>query len=224
MPVESQPHKEIVGGGADAKYVQGAAPALRHRLSQSVSGSPATLFHFEEDPVGVAIDAGPEVIPGACACAGCTELYLGAHGIEHICGFERFVNLECLWLNGNRLRAVANLDANFRIRELYLQDNAICTLRGSLRCFKFLNTLELSNNQLGNLSAVVDDLKAFNFLESLNLLGNPCCQEAGYRAKLIRAIPSLAVLDLHAITATERKQAQVSLCPDQRIRRSMLAK
>ena len=57
------------------------------------------------------------------------------------------MNLENLWVNDNKLSAITGLDANFRIKALYAQNNGICTLRGSLRRFTFLETLDLSNNQ-----------------------------------------------------------------------------
>ena len=49
----------------------------------------------------------------------CTELYLANKGIEEIDGFDRFVNLEVLWLNNNKVlsllyrsnSAVADFDA-----------------------------------------------------------------------------------------------------------------
>lgn len=53
--------------------------------------------------------------------AECKELYLGGKGIEKLRGFEPFVNLECLWLNNNKLKKINNLDANFRIKALYAQ-------------------------------------------------------------------------------------------------------
>jgi len=50
----------------------------------------------------------------------CTQLFLGNRGIERLHGFEPLVNLEVLWVNGNKLRAVTHLDANVRLRELYV--------------------------------------------------------------------------------------------------------
>ena len=55
------------------------------------------------------------------AVSECTELYLGNKGIEKLRGFEPFVNLDSLWLNGNKLKKINNLDGNFRIRTLYAQ-------------------------------------------------------------------------------------------------------
>lgn len=147
-----------------------------------------------------------------CCChAECTELHLGSRGIQRLHGFEHFVNLESLWLNNNRLQALNHLDANFRIRELYVHDNSICTLKGSLRCFKFLSVLDLSNNRLCNLQKVAAMLATFMFLQSLNLSGNPCCQEVHYRLVLIHAIPSLVVLDLHMVKKRERDEVLATL-------------
>jgi hypothetical protein len=51
----------------------------------------------------------------------CKELYLGNKGIEKIRGFEDFVYLELLCLNGNKLKKINNLDMCFRIKTLYVQ-------------------------------------------------------------------------------------------------------
>eukprot|EP00983_Pelagomonas_calceolata_P058877 1145668-Pelagomonas_calceolata.AAC.10 len=51
----------------------------------------------------------------------CVELYMGDRGIEKIRGFEPYDNLQSLWLNNNRLKKINNLDANFRIKALYVQ-------------------------------------------------------------------------------------------------------
>lgn len=47
-----------------------------------------------------------------------------------------------------------------------MQDNQICTLKGSLLCFKFLETLELSNNQLRDLDKLLKVL-ALHLLKHL---------------------------------------------------------
>lgn len=53
--------------------------------------------------------------------AECTELFLANRGIEKLRGFESFVRLEALWLNGNKLQKINNLDNNFRIKVLNAQ-------------------------------------------------------------------------------------------------------
>jgi hypothetical protein len=55
--------------------------------------------------------------------------------------------------------------------------------------------------------------------------GNPCCEEADYRFTLIDAIGSLAILDCHAVTPSERKQVDLLKCTmetaDQKLQGSM---
>ena len=50
-----------------------------------------------------------------------------------------------------------------------MQDNQLCTLKGSLLCFKFLQHLDLSNNQLRNLEKIIKVLSKLRFLKQLNL-------------------------------------------------------
>ena len=50
-----------------------------------------------------------------------------------------------------------------------LQNNRICSLKGSLSHFKFLDTLDLSNNQLRNLPKLAAHLAKLLFLSFLNL-------------------------------------------------------
>ncbi|GMH45126.1 hypothetical protein BSKO_13083 [Bryopsis sp. KO-2023] len=138
----------------------------------------------------------------------CTELYMGSLGLEHLSGFHSLVNLEVLWINNNRLKFITNLGKNFRIKVLYAQDNAICSLKGSLRYFKFLEVLDLSRNELRDLDKMICHLKSFSFLTHLNLQGNPCCEEPDYRLLVIHELPSVRVLDHHVITNQERRRAQ----------------
>ena len=125
-------------------------------------------------------------------------------------GFEAFPSLECLWLNDNRLRQIDNLDANCRVRELYVHRNVLTSLEGSLRRFKFLQILDLSENELTGLTSIIEQLAGFRCLEQLTLRGNPCCQEANYRDNVLAALPSLEVFDSHVVTLHERKQVRAA--------------
>eukprot|EP00955_Chlamydomonas_euryale_P109588 365942-Chlamydomonas_euryale.AAC.49 len=141
----------------------------------------------------------------------CTELYLGNKGIEKIRGFDDFVNLESLCLNGNKLKKINNLDQNFRIKVLNAQDNQICTLKGSLSCFSNLEQLDLSGNQLRDLAKLLPVLQRFQFLTHLNLKDNPCCEEPDYRMLVVHGMPGLRVLDQHVITPAERMKSEVAI-------------
>ncbi|KAG2502123.1 hypothetical protein HYH03_000614 [Edaphochlamys debaryana] len=93
------------------------------------------------------------------------------------------------------------------MKALYAQDNQICTLKGSLLYFKFLETLDLSNNQLRDLEKQLKLLEKFKFIKELNLSGNPLCEEPDYRLLVIHRMPALKVLDQHVITDLERRKA-----------------
>ncbi len=47
--------------------------------------------------------------------------------------------------------------------------------------FKFLESLDLSNNQLRDLDKLLKTLEKLKFIKNLNLTGNPCCEEPDYR-------------------------------------------
>ena len=69
----------------------------------------------------------------------CTELHMAKKRIQKIADFEKFVNLEVLWLNDNQLRKIDSLDSNVRIKKLNVMNNSIETLEdSSLLKFKFL--------------------------------------------------------------------------------------
>jgi hypothetical protein len=138
----------------------------------------------------------------------CAEIYLAHRGITHLAGFERFVNLESLWINNNHIRYIENLSANFRIRELYAQCNHITDLPNScIGMFKFLIELQLFDNAISDLDATLEVLAKFRHLEQLSLFRNPVAEEPNYRIKVISQIPSLRVLDNRKVSADERSIA-----------------
>lgn len=49
-------------------------------------------------------------------------------GINGLKDFDKFPNLEVLWLNNNKLTEIKGLDSNFRIKSLFVHDNKIRTL------------------------------------------------------------------------------------------------
>lgn len=77
-------------------------------------------------------------------CRSLTELYAGDRGIEKIDeeSLQRFPNLQVVWLNDNRLSKVAGLGSSFRVKELYLQNNAIATLTNPSCCLPKLRHLQ----------------------------------------------------------------------------------
>lgn len=139
----------------------------------------------------------------------CSELHLANKEIRRLGHFERFVNLNVLWLNNNLLKRVANLDNQIRMFELMVFNNQITTLDGSLRNMRFLTKLLAHNNKLKDLDVQLQYLARLPFLEELTLFGNSIAEERNYRLKVICKCPSVKVLDRHAVTEAERFEANV---------------
>lgn len=137
----------------------------------------------------------------------CTEVHLANHGADSLSkNFDHFGNLEVVWLQGNQLSRVENLQGNFRIREIYLQNNRLVSLAG-LRTFKFLKVLLASGNQLRNLDKQLGLLSRFAFLQKLDLFDNPVSEEPDYRLRLIYQLPQVEILDQHSVKVKERLKA-----------------
>uniref|UniRef100_A0A0G4FER7 U2A'/phosphoprotein 32 family A C-terminal domain-containing protein n=1 Tax=Chromera velia CCMP2878 TaxID=1169474 RepID=A0A0G4FER7_9ALVE len=121
--------------------------------------------------------------------------------------FANFPNIEALWISDNKLTQLNHLDANFRIKEVYAERNEICTLRGSLAEFKFLNTLVLSHNRLRDVDRLLETLSKMRFLKKLDLRNNPVVEEPDYRLRMIFHLPQVTVLDASAVQTLERIKA-----------------
>lgn len=149
-----------------------------------------------------------------------TELHLGQSGLERIDGeaLRQYPFLERLWLNGNRISRVIGLEPSWRLKELYLHDNAITSIISpscSLWHLRHLETLDLSNNLLQGLAPTLDALQTKLSLTSLNLTGNPLCDEASYRLAVVHKLRSVALLDASAVTADQRQRAAELFSPRQ---------
>lgn len=143
---------------------------------------------------------------------GTTELFCGCLQIAALDGekMARLPNLETLWLNDNLLTKLQGLDANFRLKHLYLHNNAITTVLNpscSLKHLKHLETLQLQNNQLQDLKATLAVLSKLTSLRKLCLSNNPLANEGMYREATIFAIPTLTFLDTSDISWLERNLA-----------------
>lgn len=138
----------------------------------------------------------------------CNEVYLSNRGASDLSDkFTDFPNLEVIWVNGNRLARLNNLQVNFRIKEVYVQDNRLVSLTG-ISNLKFLNVLMARSNQLRNLDKQLDLLERFAFLKKLDLSGNPVAEEPDYRLRVIYRLPQVEILDSRVVTGPERLRAE----------------
>ena len=138
-----------------------------------------------------------------------TELFCAGSGVTRLEPDKmlRFMNLEVLWLNDNKLSKVKGLEDNFRLKHLYLHNNRIASLVNSSCCLKelkHLETLQLQGNMLQDLQATLKVLVKLTSLRQLNMQGNPLTNEQSYREWVIYTLPWLEVLDNFGVTQFEK--------------------
>jgi len=51
------------------------------------------------------------------------EVHLSGRGLNSLEKFEEFPNLEVIWLNNNSLQTLDYIASNFRVKEVYCQNN-----------------------------------------------------------------------------------------------------
>ena len=135
------------------------------------------------------------------------EVHLSDRELTDLVNFEDFPNLEVVWLNNNKLKNLDPLHSNFRIKHVYCKNNQLVNIEG-IKKFKFLETLYVEGNQLEELDDMLAFLsKNFAFLIYLNLQENPLAAEPHYRLRVIKALPSVRLLDQKMITLEEREKA-----------------
>merc|ERR1712151_733552 len=71
----------------------------------------------------------------------CKEIVLSDRKINKLVNFEKFTNVEAIWLTNNKLERITELNHNFRLKIVCLGNNRITSLEGSFHKFKFLQTL-----------------------------------------------------------------------------------
>ncbi|XP_005693773.2 PREDICTED: leucine-rich repeat-containing protein 46 [Capra hircus] len=115
---------------------------------------------------------------------------LDREGITTIRNLEGLQNLHSLYLQGNKIQRIENLACVPSLRFLSLAGNQIRQVE-NLRDLPHLQFLDLSEN-------LIETLKLDEFPESLlilNLTGNSCTNQDGYRKLLTEALPLLLDLD-----------------------------
>lgn len=64
------------------------------------------------------------------------------------------------------------------------------------------------DNQLRDLEKLLEFITHFQYLEQLDLFGNPLAEEPDYRYRIIHAMPQIKILDRHKVTLQERQRAE----------------
>ncbi|XP_067831975.1 protein phosphatase 1 regulatory subunit 42 [Heptranchias perlo] len=163
-----------------------------------------------------------------------THLYLQNNNITHIANLSSLQNLSKLYLGGNCISVVEELEGLTELRELHLENQrlplgekllfdprtlqslkkSLCVLNikknnideiKELSCLGNLNQFMAEDNQIRDIKELEYVLSQWQKLWYLGLSGNPVCQKAKYRDKIMVMSTSLEVLDGKEINNTARQ-------------------
>ncbi|NXO01930.1 DRC3 protein, partial [Rhinopomastus cyanomelas] len=139
-----------------------------------------------------------------------TKLQLDNNIIEKIEALESLVHLVWLDLSFNNIKVIEGLDTLVKLEDLSLFNNRISKLE-RMDTLRELQVFSIGKNNLTSLEEVTY-LRRFKKLRSLNLLGNPICNDERYTSFVVAYLPDLVYLDFKLVSDTT-----VSLMPSQSV-------
>ncbi|XP_064008781.1 dynein regulatory complex subunit 3 isoform X3 [Pogoniulus pusillus] len=134
-----------------------------------------------------------------------TKLQLDNNIIEKIEGLESLVHLAWLDLSFNNIEVIEGLDALVKLQDLSLSNNRISKIE-HMDTLQELQIFSIGKNNLTTLEDVIY-LRRFKNLRTLNLAGNPLCEDQRYTLFVVAHLPHLVYLDFRLVNDTTREAA-----------------
>ncbi|XP_038610561.1 leucine-rich repeat-containing protein 46 isoform X2 [Tachyglossus aculeatus] len=135
--------------------------------------------------------------------AGLRTIRLDREGIDSIKNLEGLRSVHSLYLQQNRIQRIENLACLPSLRFLSLAGNQIRKVE-NLGGLPHLQLLDLAQNQI----ATLEPGELPPTLLILNLSGNACTKQPGYRDRLSRALPQLLDLDGQPLAKREARREE----------------
>ncbi|NWQ85943.1 DRC3 protein, partial [Burhinus bistriatus] len=134
-----------------------------------------------------------------------TKLQLDNNIIEKIEALESLVHLVWLDLSFNNIEVIEGLDALVKLQDLSLYNNRISKIE-HMDTLQELQIFSIGKNNLATLEDVIY-LRRFKNLRTLNLTGNPLCDDEQYTLFVVAHLPDLIYLDFKLVSDTTREVA-----------------
>lgn len=134
------------------------------------------------------------------------KLQLDNNIIERIEGLDVLVNLVWLDLSFNNIEVIEGISKLSKLEDLTLYNNRIQRIE-NMDSLTVLHVFSIGNNDLQDLDNL-HYLRQFKGLRTLNLMGNPFCQNPDYKPYVIAHLPSLEYLDYRLIDEKTRSAAE----------------
>nr|XP_025951070.1 dynein regulatory complex subunit 3 isoform X2 [Dromaius novaehollandiae] len=134
-----------------------------------------------------------------------TKLQLDNNIIEKIEALESLVHLLWLDLSFNNIEVIEGLDTLVKLQDLSLYNNRISKIE-HMDALQDLQIFSIGKNNLAILEDVIY-LRRFKNLRTLNLAGNPLCDNEQYAPFTVAHLPELVYLDFKLVSDTMREAA-----------------
>ncbi|NWV12186.1 LRC46 protein, partial [Ptilonorhynchus violaceus] len=132
-----------------------------------------------------------------------STIRLDRENISSIGKLQRLEEIHSLYLQQNQIEKIENLESFPNLRFLCLAGNRIQRVE-NLRPLPHLCALDLSHNQI----RVLDTEELPHSLQILDLTGNECTLQQGYRDRVVAALPHLLQLDARPIHGKAAEEEQ----------------
>ncbi|XP_025060370.1 dynein regulatory complex subunit 3 isoform X4 [Alligator sinensis] len=139
--------------------------------------------------------------------ANLTKLQLDNNIIEKIEALDSLVHLVWLDLSFNNIETIEGLHALVKLQDLSLYNNRISKIE-NMDTLQELQIFSIGNNNLTSLENVVY-LRKFSKLRTLNLAGNPLCDNEQYSMFIAAHLPDLVYLDFRLVDENTRELAEI---------------
>ncbi|XP_009886843.1 PREDICTED: leucine-rich repeat-containing protein 48 [Charadrius vociferus] len=134
-----------------------------------------------------------------------TKLQLDNNIIEKIEALGSLVHLVWLDLSFNNIEVIEGLDTLVKLQDLSLYNNRISKIE-HMDTLQELQIFSIGKNNLTTLEDVIY-LRRFKNLRTLNLMGNPLCDDEQYTLFVVAHLPDLVYLDFKIVSDTTREVA-----------------
>ncbi|XP_053530952.1 dynein regulatory complex subunit 3 [Ictalurus punctatus] len=135
-----------------------------------------------------------------------TKLQLDNNIIEKIQGLEKLTNLVWLDLSFNNIEVIEGLDTLVKLQDLSLFNNRISVIE-NMDALQNLHILSLGNNLISQLDNIIY-LRKFKNLRTLDLAGNPVCEDENCKVFVAAYLSDLVYLDYRLLDHQTREKAQ----------------
>ncbi|XP_043567726.1 dynein regulatory complex subunit 3 isoform X4 [Chiloscyllium plagiosum] len=134
-----------------------------------------------------------------------TKLQLDNNVIEKIEGLNTLTNLVWLDLSFNNIEIIEGLDELVKLEDLSLYSNRISKIE-NMDSLVNLQIFSIGKNHIDKLENIIY-LRRFKRLRTLNLAGNPMCEDEQYSMYIPAYLPTLMYLDFRLIEKTTKEIA-----------------